>query len=301
MTADSNPPIHKETPRHPRRSFFSGTLREIRTLDAARDHQRIVFLSALCDFPFDTTRALEFALLRTFGVPSVAALLEKTGEFVQRTQRRYDDTDLIVSELMEHGYDSEFGSRALRRMNEIHGRFKISNTDYLYVLSTFIYEPIRWNARFGWRRMTGRERLAFFHFWREVGYRMHIQDIPSDYDEFEQYNREFERTHFRFTEAGKRVAGATSGMFAGWVPWPISKLVPSIMHAMIDEPLLTALGIPTSPKWLRGLVGFALRWRGRIAHTLTWRRGAVLRTKMRHRSYPEGFEIEQLGPPGGKV
>ncbi len=35
---------------------------QIRRLDAEKDHQRIVFLSTCHDFPFDTTRALEFAL-----------------------------------------------------------------------------------------------------------------------------------------------------------------------------------------------------------------------------------------------
>jgi len=32
-------------------------------------------------------------------------------------------------------------------------RFQISNEDFLYVLSTFVFESIRWNARFGWRRI----------------------------------------------------------------------------------------------------------------------------------------------------
>jgi len=54
-------------------------LREIRRLDPVRDNQRIVFLSTCFEFPFDTTRALEFALFRTFAVPSIAALLERTG------------------------------------------------------------------------------------------------------------------------------------------------------------------------------------------------------------------------------
>jgi len=38
----------------------------IQKLDPENDHQRIVFLSSCYDFPFDTTRALEFALFRTF-------------------------------------------------------------------------------------------------------------------------------------------------------------------------------------------------------------------------------------------
>ena len=126
-------------------------LEEILQLDPERDHQRIVFLSSCYEFPFDTTRALEFALFRTYCVPSISGLLERTGEFLTCPQKRYDDTDLIVSELMEWGYDSDRGRRALRRMNRIHRRFAISNEDYLYVLSTFVYEPIRWNERYGWR------------------------------------------------------------------------------------------------------------------------------------------------------
>src|SRR5437016_8109604 len=144
-------------------------LKQIQALDPERDHQRIVFHCTCYDFPFDTTRALEFALFRTFCVPSISELLNRTGEFQNRAQKRYDDTDIIVSELMEWGYDSERGKAALRRMNQLHGRFAIANADFLYVLSTFLFEPIRWNARFGWRVFCEHERLAMFYFWREVG------------------------------------------------------------------------------------------------------------------------------------
>src|SRR5689334_14235294 len=140
----------------------SRVLDEIRRLDPEADCQRVVFLSSCFDFPFDTTRALEFALFRTYGSPSISRLLDRTGEFGQRAQKRYDDTDLIVSELMEHGYESDRGRRALRRMNAIHGRFTIANEDFLYVLSTFVFEPIRWNARYGWRPMIEVERLGYF-------------------------------------------------------------------------------------------------------------------------------------------
>ena len=88
-------------------------------------------------------------MFRTFCVPSISALLDQTGEFRRATQKRYDDTDIIVSELLEYGYLSDRGRIALRRLNRLHGRFAISNEDFLYVLSTFIYEPIRWNLRFG--------------------------------------------------------------------------------------------------------------------------------------------------------
>jgi hypothetical protein len=206
-------------------AFRSRVLEEIGGLDPVRDHQRIAFLSTRVDFPFDTTRALELALFRTFGVPSISALLHRTGQFEGRPQKRYDDTDIIVSELMEHGYDSERGRAALARINAIHGRFRIANSDFLYVLSTFVFEPIRFNARFGWRPMTQTEKLALFHFWRAVGQRMGIQDIPVSFREFERYSVEYEARYYRFTEANRAVGGATVELFASWFPRPLRFLV----------------------------------------------------------------------------
>jgi 4a-hydroxytetrahydrobiopterin dehydratase len=47
-------------------------LREIRRLDPERDCRRIVFLNSFCEFPFDTTRALELAFFKTFASPMIA-------------------------------------------------------------------------------------------------------------------------------------------------------------------------------------------------------------------------------------
>lgn len=272
-------------------------LQQIRALDPAKDHQRIVFLSTCYDFPFDTTRSLEFALFRTFCVPSISALLDRTGEFRDRAQKRYDDTDLIVSELMERGYDSERGGRALRRMNQQHGRFAIANEHFLYVLSTFIYEPIRWNARFGWRLMCEQERRGMFYFWREVGRRMNIKDLPADYAEFERYNVEYEKQHYRYTDANHRVGAATIEMFAGWFPSVLRPLVRRSMYALLDDPIIEGFGFPRPSPALRWLVNGALRLRAQILRWLPARRRPRLRTEMKHRSYPQGYQIEELGPP----
>jgi hypothetical protein len=278
-------------------------LEQIQALDPERDHQRIVFLSTCWDFPFDTTRALEFALFRTFCAPSISALLDRTGEFRSRPQKRYDDTDLIVSELMERGYDSERGRRALARMNRQHGRFAIANEDFLYVLSTFVFEPIRWNARYGWRPMCETERLAMFHFWREVGHRMGIRDIPAEYAAFERYNIAYERRCFRYTDANRRVGAATVELFASWFPHLARPLVRRAIYALLEDAVIDAFGFPQPSAAMRRLVGGALRLRAAVARRLPARRRPRLRTEMRHRSYPDGYRIEQLGPrladPGG--
>src|SRR5207247_3298200 len=218
--------------------------REIRRLDPVADHRRIVHLDTCFEFPWDTTRSLELALFRTFASPSIAARLDFAGEFGRAAQKRYDDTDLILSTIVEAGYDSEEGKRAIRQMNQIHGRFEISNEDFLYVLSSFVYEPIRWNARFGWRPLIEAEKLATFEFWREVGRRMAIKEIPSSYDELERYNEEYERREFRRTEAAQRVGSATRDMFLAWFPGLPKRFGAQAIYALLGERLRGAVGSP---------------------------------------------------------
>ena len=83
-------------------------LREIRGLDPVADHARIVRLDTCFEFPWDTTRALELALFRTFAVASIAALLDRPASSRQRTEalRRHD---LILSTIGEVGYESPEG------------------------------------------------------------------------------------------------------------------------------------------------------------------------------------------------
>lgn len=273
-------------------------LDEILSLDPARDHQRILFLSAAYEFPWDMTRSLEFALFRTFASPRIGALLDRTGEFNQRAQKRYDDTDLILSQIYEYGYDSERGRVAIKRMNGLHKRFDIPNEDFLYVLSTFVFEPVRWMKRFGWREVTGNERQAFYHFWREVGRRMNIRDIPESYELLEQYNVNYEREHFRYSEASKRVASATRDMLLSWfLPkflWPLGH---PFVYALMDDPLLDAFGFPKPSAAMRSFVEGALRARSRLLRLLPERDKAKFRSEMKHRSYPNGWRTEELGPP----
>lgn len=271
-------------------------LNEIQKLDPKKDHERIVFLSTCYEFPFDTTRALEMALFRTFCVPSIAGLLDRTGEFRQRSQKRYDDTDILISEFMEWGYSSDRGQRAIQRINQLHGRFTIGNEDFLYVLSTFLFEPIRWNQRYGWRTMCEQERLGLFYFWCAVGERMHIQQIPEDYHTFNRFSVEYERQRFRYTPANHRIGTATVELFVGWFPRMLSPLVRSAIYAMLEPHLITAFGFPPPSRFMRWVVLSILRLRAHLLRWLPPRRHPRLRTEMIHPSHPNGYIIETVGP-----
>src|SRR5262245_46597188 len=95
------------------------------TLPSPERCQAIAHRLAWYDFPWDVTRSLELALFRTFASPRIAGVLHATGEFERRAQRRYDDTDLILATIVENGFDSDLGRRAIAQMNAVHGRFRI--------------------------------------------------------------------------------------------------------------------------------------------------------------------------------
>jgi hypothetical protein len=282
--------------RHARIGRCAAYLDEILRLDPVADHKRIVHLHVCCEFPFDTTRSPEFALFRTFAVPSIAGLLHSSGEFERRPQKRYDDTDILISAMLEHGYDSELGRRALRRMNQIHRRFEISNEDFVYVLSSFVLEPIRWIQRFGWRPLTEHERLGLFHCWRAIGRRMNIREIPSEIGELERYNVEYERAQFGRTDASARLAITTRDLFLGWFPFVPHRLGAQAIYALVDPMLAQAVGFPRPRANVVRAVEGGLRARSRAVRLLPPRRRPRLRTARRPRTYREGYRIDELGP-----
>jgi hypothetical protein len=145
--------------------------------------------------------------------------------------------------------------------------------------------------------MCEQERLAYFYFWREVGRRMNIKQIPARYDEFEQFNIEYEQTRFQFSETNQRIGAATRDLFLSWYPRPLRPLVRPAIYALMDDPLIEAFGFPHPSAGMRSLVAGGLKLRARALRWLPARRRPHRRTEMHPRSYPQGYRIEELGPP----
>ncbi|MEO1593018.1 MAG: oxygenase MpaB family protein [Cyanobacteria bacterium J06632_22] len=269
----------------------------IQQLDPVRDNSKICRFLAGYEFPWDITRALEIALFRTFCVPSIAALLDRTAEFHRRPQKRYDDTGLMVSLILKWGHDSPQGQAVIQRMNRIHGHFPINNDDYLYVLSTFIYEPLRWIDRFGWRTLSPLEREALFQFWRSVGQQMGIHSIPLRDAGFEAYNLAYEQAHFHYSEASQRVGESTLALFLSWFPGPLRPALRPWVYALMDDRMLNAFGFPFPEPWRRRSLARLLRQRGRLLRYLPPRHAPNFYSDEPQRSYPDGYDLSDLGPP----
>lgn len=272
-------------------------LKEIAALDPKADHRRIYYLSVGYEFPWEMTRALELALFRTFCVPSIAGILHASRHFERAGQRRYDDTSIIIGAILKHGYDSEQGGAYLRRMNAIHAHYDIANDDYLYVLSTFIFVPVAFINRYGWRRLHPNESLAAFHFWREVGRRMGIRDIPEEYAAFESWSTEYERTHFRENDCSRIVGNATLEVFAHWFPAPLRSAARAVVRAAIGEDMRRCFGMAPPPRGLDAAVDAALRLRALALNFRPARRSPEFDVDKQWRSYPRGYTRKDIGPP----
>ncbi|GGP42093.1 oxygenase MpaB family protein [Saccharothrix coeruleofusca] len=261
-------------------------VRRITALDPERDAQEILRISTAYEFPWDYLRALEFALFRTYCVPSVSALLAATGEFERRPQKRYDDTALLMAELVDHGYDSARGKEALRVINRLHGRYDIAAADMRYVLSTFIYDPIEWISAYGWRDLTDHERQAAFHFYRAVGARMGIRGIPDSYEAFLAFKRDYEAEHFTYADSNRQIGQYTLDLFCSWYPAWTRPAVSLAVRSLLEPPMLAAVGFTPPPRWIGALTRLGLRIRARVVRHLPPREVPRLTNDPGNRTYP---------------
>ncbi|MBW5420202.1 DUF2236 domain-containing protein [Streptomyces sp. BG9H] len=271
-------------------------LEQIRRLDPEKDFLEIYRLTATFEFPWDYTRALELALYRTYAVPSIGRLLADTAELTGRTQKRYDDTALLLDTVVEHGFGSDEGRTAIRRINQMHRSYDISNDDMRYVLCTFVVMPKRWIDSYGWRRLSRHETAAGAAYYRTLGQHMGIKEIPRTYEEFENCLDDYEEANFGWDEGAREVSDATLDLMASWYPRPLAPVMRSATLALLDEPLLRAFRYDQPGAVTRSLVRGAVRLRGRAVRLMPPRSAPhYARQNWEIKGYPGGYEVAQLG------
>jgi hypothetical protein len=280
---------------HPERDHWS---RRIDALDPATDFEEIYRITAGHEFPWDLNQSLSFALFRTYAVPSIGVLLHGTGEFTQRTQKRYDDTVMILDTIGEHGVRSPEGRVALRRMNQMHAMYDISDDDMRYVLSTFVAVPIRWLDEHGWRPMSEREKVASANYHRDLGRHMGIRGIPDTWLDFTCFMDAYETEHFAYDARSRAVADATLRLMATFPPNHLAppRAVIRFSRAYMDEPLLDAFRYPHPTRAERAAARVALQVRGAYLRRRPPRLESMrARQLASQRTYGEDYDVATMG------
>jgi hypothetical protein len=270
-------------------------LEYITQLDPQTDYEEIVYIVGAYESPWLMKKALEFALFRTYAVPHTSRILRATGQFGAHGQKRYDDTTLMLAGIAEKGIDSDYSQIVIHKMNALHGRYNLRNADMLYVLSTFMLEPTRWAKRFGWRQPHRIEQEANFYFWREVGIRMGIQDIPETLEAVDAFNIAHERETYAYDDANAFIGEATMQVFLSWYPALIQPLVRQFLYALMDDPLLHAMGFEKPHAIVRWAAQAGLKARAWFVRLMPPRRQPYHYTEVPNRTYTAGFKPEELG------
>ena len=214
------------------------------------------------EFPFTFEKALQFALFRTYGIPSISKLLVETGEFSEEatSTKRYTDTSVIVAEIVGYNPKSERSIDAIGRMNYIHHQYrksgKILNDDMLYTLSLFASEPLRWIGKYEWRKLEDFERCAIGTFWKAMGDAMGIsyeklksggdggegwEDGMKWLDEMVDWAEDYEKKTMVPNENNRKTAEHTVAILLWSLPNIMKPFGKKVVSAVMDDRLRRAM------------------------------------------------------------
>ncbi|KAF9923936.1 hypothetical protein FBU30_006006 [Linnemannia zychae] len=282
------------------------------------------------DFPYLNVVSLEFALFKTYAVPSISKILAATKEFSKHCLRRTDDTVLILLEMNE-GYsrnvrrtliegkvdekellnDERRKEIAAERLNFIHGHYNIKQGDYLFTLAQFVLMPIDFIERFEWRKPTELEKNALLAIWTHNGKGMGIKNIPETFDEFKAWSEAYEVEHFKYDHANRVISDVTIDLLLNKAPKFMHPLGNKVIESLLTPRLRSAFNMPDPVPGLTAFIEGALKARGLfIRYFMLPRRLPVVRTALRANKenkfvpafhkygvvYGDGYRVEDLGP-----
>lgn len=242
----------------------------------------------LREFPFMYGFGTQFALVKSYSIASGTKLLVQTRRLTtpSRVGKRSEDTGVLIGELLVSGIDSARGREALAKMNWIHRQYgsRIGNDELIHTLALFALEPQRWIDAHEWRPLTDLERVAIFVYWREIGHRMGMRDIPDSIDALRRWAAAFEKTHMVYAESNWLCTNATLDLFVRPLPVFLQRFAKSLMACFLEPHVRPMLGVEHPPAALEALVEFVF-----------WARAAVIK----YLFLPRWRDVDVLGKQDG--
>ncbi|CAF2420187.1 unnamed protein product [Rotaria sp. Silwood2] len=219
--------------------------------------QEIFIFTFAFDMPYISETSTSFALFKTYGIPTISRLLVQTNQLTRldTVGRRAEDTGVLIGEFSIHDLDSHRARMAIARMNYLHSLYKkhISNDDMLYTLSLFIIEPTRWAKKYEWRPSVSLEEEARFIFWKTIGERMNIENIPLTYKEIEKWSDDYELKHMVYSKDNQICGEATLNLMLSSYPDWMQNFIRQVLISLIDERLRLSMGFEQAPFWIKRL------------------------------------------------
>ena len=264
---------------------YAAYLHDPYSLDYKTAHQ-IMKRVMLYETPWMYGFGTQWALLKTYSVATGTGLLVQTRQLTSESTvgKRAEDTGVILAEFLVGSIDSDRGSKALAKMNWLHRRYgsKIKQPELLHTLAMFVLEPIRWLNDLEWRPLTELEKVAIYTYWKEIGTRMGIKDIPDTLEELEIWTAEYSKKNVYFTKNNRMCAESTMALFLRNVPGFMRGFAQHAAVSLFEDQTRVALGYEKPPGWIAGLVAIVFHTRKFV---------------IRHFFLPRFHELDPLAKP----
>ena len=230
-------------------------------------------IAAMSDYEFPALfeKGLQFALFRTYGIPTIAELLVKTTQLstAKNVDKRYADTGVLLGDMYASDPASEKAFAATARLNYLHGHYikqgKISNDDMLYTLTLFLNQPPEWINRYEWRQLTDMELCAMgvFHKYMGDSMRISFEPLPSYktgwkdglhfYSEMDAWAKEYEKKVMVPDQNNYDTAVQTRALLLGTLPQFMHPFMIKLVSVPLDDRLREAIMFDRAPasytKW----------------------------------------------------
>ncbi|MCO5591808.1 hypothetical protein L7F22_045800 [Adiantum nelumboides] len=268
------------------------------------------------EFPFLYRFSSQVDLLRTVGIPAMSRVLKRGSQIACNPSKGFDDSDILVREMLLHHIDSPRGTLAVRRLNLLHSYYHIHNDEYLYRLSLHVLSIIELSAKYGYREWTDLEKISHYRVWHDIAVRMGIRSIPTTLAGFAQYRDEYEAKHMVYHPDNQKLAEGGMQLLLDQMPKLLRPLVLRIALSLLDERALAAVGYRVQPKCLVFLSQLVLKLHGMMVRWMPPRSLTRAQTRIpwtcpfaeaetealplayqcyRPYSYKQGYKVVELG------
>lgn len=219
------------------------TSAELERLDP-RVHCDRIHHHLLATYRVESRIAETLAINRVACQRSLSLFLRSTGEAEHNARARFVDTYALFANFFEWGSGSVRGSAAVRRMNEIHGRYYLPNEGMKYVLLNTAFTWLDAIDRVARRPLRPVERLGFFHAYVTLGRALRIEGLSHDVQEMraffsDQNARSARPAPFKTRTFEAFVRNSLGSVVADWPALRLS------LSVGMDDDYRAALGYPT--------------------------------------------------------
>ena len=187
------------------------------------------------------------AILRSLTIAKLVDRLYVNSRLSQQTYDRLFRTRQLIRTLILYGPNSPQSKAVINVINHSHKTVNADNEDFLYVLSSFFLEPLRWNSVYGTISVSHEDTRELILFWRNIGYQLNIRDLFDNFNDWTEFQSDYERRYMKYSDYGHQLAiKSIDELCLQAIPFGFRRVAKQLLYGTIDENVREALGLPTS-------------------------------------------------------